>query len=69
MNTETIRLLKNKRRSFEWHTTYAEKFTDDARAAYQRSATILFHPMPVCLSDKQVLAVYDHAIQGLEATL
>lgn len=63
---DTIRLLKSKRQSFEWRSSYAEKFTDAARAAYTRSATILF-PKSVYLSTSQVLEVYGHAINSLEA--
>ncbi len=63
---DTIRLLKSKRQSFEWRSSYAEKFTSEAREAYTRSAAILF-PKAVYLSTSQVLEVYDHAINSLEA--
>jgi hypothetical protein len=60
----TLELLIDKRRSFEWRTSYGRNFTDEGRAAYSRSAAILF-PRAVRLTDKQVLAVYDHAIAAL----
>ena len=62
---EIIRLLKSKRQSFSWGSTYAEKFTPEAKAWYDRSANILF-PGVLYLSTAQVLAVYDDAIKHLE---
>lgn len=66
MNIELLRLMKSKRQSFEWRTSYAEKFSDGAREVYAHSAAVLFAGVP-CLRDKEVLAVYDHAIKSLEA--
>jgi hypothetical protein len=62
---EIIRLLKSKRQSFSWGSSYAEKFTPEAKAWYDRSANILFSGVPY-LSTAQVLAVYDDAIKHLE---
>lgn len=62
---EIARLLKSKRQSFSWASSYGEKFTPAAKAWYDRSANILFSGVPY-LSTAQVLAVYDHAIEHLE---
>ncbi len=63
--SEIIRLLKSKRQSFSWASSYAEKFTPAAKAYYDRSAHALFPNVPY-LSSKQVIAVYDDAINRLE---
>jgi len=65
---DVLSLLKSKRQSFYWGSSYGEQFTPEAKALYDRSAAILFPGVPY-LATARVLEVYDHAINAAAAEL